>query len=283
MDLKKKLQETESALKKSLERQQALEESLSRQSHVIREEQEKTTSLLMNIFPEKIVAELLAYGKVKARYYNNVSVLFADIESFSSRSTAYSPVELVEMLDVYFGEFDRITGSLGLEKIKTIGDCYMCAGGLPEEDHLNPYKVVLAGLWMQESVARLAREAVDRGRVPFHLRLGIHTGEAVAGVVGSRKYAYDIWGKAANMASLMVHSGEIKKVNISSNTHEAVCDAFRCTFRGKILTKKKAVMSMYFVERLRPEYSADASGLLPNNRFLDKVRLRPPENLFKEH
>jgi class 3 adenylate cyclase len=259
MDLKKKLQEQEEALKKSIE---------------------KANSLLMNIFPEKIAAELLAYGSVRARYYNNVSVLFADIENFSNRSSTYTPVELVEKLDTYFGAFDDIVESLGLEKIKTIGDCYMCAGGLPDEDSLNPYKVVLAGIWIQRAVDRLAADAIAKGRVPFQMRLGIHTGEVVAGVVGKRKFAYDVWGQAANMASLMVQSGEIRKVNISRDTYNEVSDAFQCTFRGKILTKNKTVMSMYFVERIRPVYSADAEGVLPNALFFDKVNLQPPARHF---
>ncbi len=255
MDLKKKLQEKEEALQK---------------------ERDNANSLLMNIFPEKIAAELLAYGSVKARYYNNVSVLFADIENFSNRSSSYTPVELVGKLDTYFGKFDDIVESLGLEKIKTIGDCYMCAGGLPEEDPYNPYKVVMAGLWIQRAVDRLATSTVEEGRVPFQLRLGIHTGEVVAGVVGKRKFAYDIWGKAANLSSLMVQSGEIRKVNISRDTYTAVSDAFICSFRGKILTKNKMVMSMYFVERLRPIFSADPEGMLPNAAFFEKIHYRPP-------
>lgn len=276
MDLKKKLQEKEDALQKSMDRSRELSESISRQKKILDKERHKANSLLMNIFPEKIAAELLAYGSVRARYYNNVSVLFADIENFSNRSSTYTPVELVGQLDKYFGSFDDIVESLGLEKIKTIGDCYMCAGGLPEDDALNPYKTVLAGLWIQRAVDQLAAEAVSKGRVPFQLRLGIHTGEVVAGVVGKRKFAYDVWGKAANLASLMVQSGEIRRVNISRDTYDAVSDAFQCTFRGKILTKNKTVMSMYFVDRIHPVYAADPEGMLPNAQFFDKVNLKPP-------
>lgn len=280
MDLKKKLQEKEEALQRSIEQGRELSESISRQKEILDKERHKANSLLMNIFPEKIAAELLAYGSVKARYYNNVSVLFADIENFSNRSATYTPVELVGKLDTYFGKFDDIVESLGLEKIKTIGDCYMCAGGLPEEDLHNPYKVVLAGLWIQRAVDRLATSTVEEGRVPFQLRLGVHTGEVVAGVVGKRKFAYDIWGKAANLSSLMVQSGEIRKVNISRDTYNAVSDAFMCTFRGKILTKNKMVMSMYFVDRLRPIFSSDPDGMLPNAAFFEKIHLKPPSRDF---
>jgi adenylate cyclase len=253
---------------------------LAMEKNKLDKEGRKANSLLMNMFPEKIAAELLAYGSVRARYYGNVSVLFADIENFSSRSSTYTPVELVEKLDTYFSEFDEIVESIGLEKIKTIGDCYMCAGGLPEEDPDNPYKVVLAGLWIQRAVDRLAVETVEEGRVPFQMRLGIHTGEVVAGVVGKRKFAYDIWGKAANLASLMVQSGEIRKVNISQDTYNAVSDAFVCSFRGKILTKNKTVMSMYFVDRLRPIYAADPGGMMPNAAFFEKIHIKPPSRII---
>ncbi|MFO7997824.1 MAG: adenylate/guanylate cyclase domain-containing protein [Bacteroidales bacterium] len=279
MDLKKKLKESQEALQESIRKGKELSESVSRQQKILEEERKKANSLLMNIFPEKIAAELLAYGSVRARFYNNVSVLFADIENFSNRSSTYSPVELVGKLDDYFGAFDDIIEGFGLEKIKTIGDCYMCAGGLPEEDALNPYKVVMAGLWIQRAVDRLATEAVRKGRVPFQMRLGIHTGEVVAGVVGKKKFAYDIWGKAANLASLMVQSGEIRKVNISRDTYNAISDVFHCTFRGKILTKNKTVMSMYFVDRLRPLYAADSDGFLPNAMFFDKINMKPPQQM----
>lgn len=234
---------------------------------------ERIDDLLRNIFPDTIARELLSTGKVKVKYYNDISVLFADIENFSVRSVAYSPVELVDKLDAYFSQFDDIVDVYCLEKIKTIGDCYMCAGGLPEQDSTNPYRVVMAGLVMQAVVARMSEAIESMGRVPFEFRLGIHTGEAVAGVVGKHKYAYDIFGKAANIASLMVQAGEIKRVNISRSTYELVSDVFQCVFRGSIPTKGGVSMRMYFVERLKPGFCEDDEGMVPNRRFRERAGL----------
>lgn len=263
--------ELEEKLEASIQRERDLEKELLRQRETYEREKLKVGALLERAFPKMIADELLTKGTVNVRYYNDVTVMFADIENFSVRSTAYTPVELVDRLDAYFSQFDEIAAFYGLEKIKTIGDCYMCAGGLPVQDSLNPYRVVMAGLVFQNVVSRLSESLKMLGRVPFEFRLGIHTGQAVAGVVGKWKAAYDIWGRAANIGSLMVQAGEIRKVNISRSTYEMVSDVFQCVFRGSIPTKGGTAMRMYFVERLRPAFSDDEDGLVPNHRFLKRA------------
>lgn len=263
--------EIKRALSACLARQKELEEELRHEREVCEKEKARVKEVISKLFPRFVSDDVFMGGPVNVRYYNDVTVLFADIENFSVRSSAYTPVELVERLDGYFSQFDDVSEVYGLEKIKTIGDCYMCAGGLPEQDTRNPYRVVMAGLVMQQVVARMTESLVSLGRVPFEFRLGIHTGQAVAGVVGKWKPAYDIWGRAANIGSLMVQAGEVKKVNISRSTYELVSDAFQCVFRGSIPTKGGTAMRMYFAERLKPAFSDDNEGLIPNPRFMKRA------------
>ena len=261
------------ALSACLARQKELQEELNRERACCEKEKARVKEVINRLFPRFVRDDVFMGRPVNVRYYNDVTVLFADIENFSVRSSAYTPVELVERLDSYFSQFDDVSEIYGLEKIKTIGDCYMCAGGLPEQDTRNPYRVVMAGLVIQQLVARMTESLVSLGRVPFEFRLGIHTGQAVAGVVGKWKPAYDIWGRAANIGSLMVQAGEVKKVNISRSTYELVSDAFQCVFRGSIPTKGGTAMRMYFVERLKPTFSDDNEGLVPNPRFMKRAAI----------
>lgn len=274
MDEKIRIAGLEKSLEACRSKQQELERELAGYREECSREKLKLNTLLQGIFPKMVSDELQSRGSVSVRYYNDVTVLFADIENFSVRSTACTPVELVGRLDCYFSQFDDIVEAYGMEKIKTIGDCYMCAGGLPAQDTSNPYRVVMAGLIMQQVIGRLSESLMSMGHVPFEFRLGIHTGQAVAGVVGRWKAAYDIWGRAANIGSLMVQAGEIKKVNISRSTYEMVSDAFQCVFRGSIPTKGGTAMRMYFVERLKSSFCDDDEGLVPNIRFKQRAGMR---------
>jgi class 3 adenylate cyclase len=177
-----------------------------------------------------------------------VSVLFTDFKGFTKIAEKLTPAELVEELNTCFLEFDHIIDKHNLEKIKTIGDAYMCAGGIPVANDTNPVDIVHAGLEIKEYMENLKREREEAGQDFWELRIGIHTGPVIAGVVGKNKFAYDIWGDAVNTASRMESSGIPGKVNISGSTYELIKDHFNCTHRGKIEAKNKGEIDMYIVD-----------------------------------
>ena len=219
-----------------------------RQRNKIKSGKRRSDELLLNILPEETAEELKATGTAKAKSYEMVSVLFTDFKNFTLASEKLSPEELVKEIDYCFSAFDNIISNLGLEKIKTIGDAYMCASGLPVIDEKHAEKIVRAGLLMQEFIAQNKKVRQEKNQIYFELRCGIHSGPVVAGVVGTKKFAYDIWGDTVNTASRMESSGEIGKVNISGTTYELVKNEFNYTHRGKIEAKNKGQIDMYFVE-----------------------------------
>ncbi len=218
------------------------------QRNRISKEKKRSDELLLNILPEETAEELKATGTAKAKSFDSVTVLFTDFKNFTQASERLSPEELVEEINHCYSEFDKIITRHGIEKIKTIGDAYMCAGGLPAPNATHPGDVVAAGLEMQDFIRANKEERMKKGQPFFELRLGIHTGPVVAGIVGIKKFAYDIWGDTVNTASRMESSGEVGKVNISGTTYDLVKDAFRCTYRGKVKAKNKGEIDMYFVE-----------------------------------
>jgi ligand-binding sensor domain-containing protein/class 3 adenylate cyclase len=224
--------------------------------------------LLLNILPKNISEELRLKGKATAGHYNMVTVLFTDFKGFTGISERLTPDELVKELDVCFMGFDDIIDDHYIEKIKTIGDAYMCAGGVPIRNKSNPIDVVMAGLRIREFMNELKKQKEDSGEPYWEIRIGIHTGPLIAGVVGKRKFAYDIWGDTVNTASRMESSGEAGKVNISGTTYELVKEFFECTHRGKIAAKNKGDIDMYFVDRIKPKYSDNAEGTMPNAEFM---------------
>lgn len=222
---------------------------LAEKNQIIETERQRSDNLLLNILPEATAEELKTHGKAKAQRYESVTVLFTDFKSFTQIAEKLSPEDLVAELDECFREFDRITERHGVEKIKTIGDAYMCAGGLPLPNDTHPIDVVNVALEMVAFMESYAARRRARGLPVFEIRIGIHTGPVVAGIVGSRKFAYDIWGDTVNLASRMESSGEPGRVNISAKTYEQVGTLFRCTSRGKVEAKNKGEVEMYFVER----------------------------------
>jgi class 3 adenylate cyclase len=214
----------------------------------ITKEKKRSDELLLNILPEETAEELKATGTAKAKSFDMVSVLFTDFKNFTQASEKLSPEELVAEINYCYSEFDKIITAHHIEKIKTIGDAYMCAGGLPVANTTNAVDIVLAGLEMVKFIERNKQERLAKDQPFFELRCGIHTGPVVAGIVGIKKFAYDIWGDTVNTASRMESSGETGRVNISGTTYELIKDKFICTHRGKVKAKNKGEIDMYFVE-----------------------------------
>ena len=215
----------------------------------LQHERAKSEALLHNILPGEVAQELKENGHATPKHYDLVSVLFTDFKGFTQIAEKLTPSQLVKELNLCFQAFDEIINKFGLEKIKTIGDAYMCAGGLPVPNTSNPIDTVKAGLAMIEFMERYNAEKSKKGEHIFELRIGIHTGPLVAGVIGKDKFAYDIWGDTVNLASRMESGGEIGKVNISATTYEMVKSHFNCVHRGKIQAKNKGEIDMYFVRK----------------------------------
>jgi adenylate cyclase len=221
-----------------------------RQRNRIAKEKHRSEELLLNILPEEVAEELKNTGGAKVKSFDFVTVLFTDFKGFTIISEKLTPEELVAEIDYCFRGFDNIISKHGVEKIKTIGDSYMCAGGVPKANTTNPEDVVNAAIEIRDFILNHKREREAKGEIAFEVRIGVNTGPVVAGIVGVKKFAYDIWGDAVNLASRMESSGEQGKVNISGNTYELVKDKFQCTHRGKILAKGKGDLDMYFVEKI---------------------------------
>jgi class 3 adenylate cyclase len=211
---------------------------------IIEEEKNRSEGLLLNILPAEIAEELKLEGKVKAHRFNSATVLFTDFKSFSSLAENISPEQLVESIDHYFKKFDEITTSFGLEKIKTIGDSYMCAGGIPVESENHAIRIVKAGKAMMD----FTKESKPAHITQFEMRIGIHTGPIVAGIVGIKKWQYDIWGDTVNIASRMESNSVEGRINLSETTYELVKEEFECEFRGSIDVKNRGVWKMYFLK-----------------------------------
>jgi adenylate cyclase len=215
---------------------------------IIEMEKDRSEKLLLNILPFETANELKEKGSATPKQYELVSVLFTDFKGFTKIAEKLTPQQLIEELNNCFSEFDKIIDKYNLEKIKTIGDAYMCAGGIPVSNKTNPLDIVRAGLEIKAFMERLKVEREQQGKDYWELRIGIHTGPVVAGVVGKNKFAYDIWGDAVNTASRMESSGIPGQVNISGTTYDFIKEQFHCTHRGKVMAKNKGEIDMYIVE-----------------------------------
>jgi class 3 adenylate cyclase/tetratricopeptide (TPR) repeat protein len=240
-----------------------------RAKRIIEFEKEKSDNLLLNILPSEIAEELKETGRAKARRFERVSILFTDFKGFTQTSEKLGAEELVDEINTCFELFDKICQKYGIEKIKTIGDSYMAAGGLPVPSEDSVKNTVLAGIEMAESMNKLKQKRESEGKTIFEMRIGIHTGAVIAGIVGTTKFQYDIWGDSVNIASRMESSGEVGKVNISRETYDIIDNDpdFNFYERGKVSTKGKGEMEMWFVER---ELSPRVSNPIEEQKHLPK-------------
>jgi len=231
-------------------------------------EKERLDKLVAEILPEETAKQIKTKGKAKWDKYERATVLFSDIQGFTKIAEEMNPEKLIDELDTFFFHFDSVVEKYNIEKIKTIGDAYMAAGGIPLKNSTNPVEVVMAALEIQSYMQQLKSSRAEI----WDLRIGIHTGPVIAGVVGHKKISYDIWGDTVNTASRMESSGTPGKINISGITYGMVKDYFLCEYRGKLPVKYKGNIDMYYVNGLRPELSVNLKGI-PNRRFFLKLQL----------
>jgi adenylate cyclase len=211
-------------------------------------EKRKSEELLLNILPAEVASELKKTGSAKAKAYTMVTVMFTDFKDFTSVSEKVSAELLVDEIHHCFSAFDKIIQKHNIEKIKTIGDAYLCASGIPASNFTHAEDMIKAAIEVRNFMLERKKEKQTKGEIPFDLRIGIHTGPVVAGIVGVKKYAYDIWGDTVNLAARIEQNCEPGKINISGSTYELVKDKFICQHRGKISAKNKGDIDMYFVE-----------------------------------
>ena len=222
---------------------------LNRKNMIISSEKDRSDKLLLNILPQDVANELKETGSAKAMSYESATVMFTDFVDFTKAAELLTPEELVNEINFCFSAFDKIIGNYRIEKVKTIGDAYMCAGGIPQSYNGHPAEVVKAALEIRKFMNALSAERAAQGKSCFRIRIGIATGPVVAGVVGLKKFAYDIWGDTVNVAARMESAGEAGKVNVSESTYALIKEEFSCEYRGEIDAKNKGKVKMYYVEQ----------------------------------
>ncbi len=255
---------------------------------LLKQERQKTDNILYSILPKDIVEEIKTTNKVAPKRYENTSILFADVNGFSvtgkelvaqrealKENNKTPEGELIKLIDETFTEMDNICKEFGIERIKTIGDCYMGVAGIFKPHTHHAVHIILAALKIQQWMRKKYQENVAAKRHAWRVRLGIHSGNVVAGVIGKQRYAYDIWGDDVNIASRMESKGEVEKVNITIDTYELVKDYFEVIDRGEIELKNKGegTKHAYFVERLKKDFAKDKDGLEANDKLKKEVGL----------
>lgn len=220
---------------------------LSRAYNSLDIEKKRSEDLLLNILPEEISEELKKFGKTKARSFEMASVLFTDIKGFTTISEQLSAEELVSGIDEYFELFDNIVDKYSVEKIKTIGDAYLCVCGIPMTVENHAENIIRTAIDFLAGVNQIRKKRESKNQIAFDFRIGIHSGPVIAGVVGIKKFAYDIWGDTVNTAARMEQKSEPNRINISESTYLLIKEKFDCEYRGEIESKNKGKMKMYFV------------------------------------
>jgi class 3 adenylate cyclase len=254
---------------KASEKLVAANQELERRHHQVEEQKRTSESLLLNILPAEVADELRTKGMVSPKYFEDVTILFTDFVGFTLATEKLAAEDLVQVLNEYFTAFDHIVTRYGLEKMKTIGDSYMCLSGLPIRNPAHPVDTVMAAFEMLEVVKNRSRSGS-----PFEwkVRIGIHTGPVIAGVVGINKFAFDIWGDTVNYSSRMESSGHPNRINLSERTYSRVKDFFVCEYRGKVATKEKKELDMYFANGLLPSLW-NGDGKVPPEAFVRRYNV----------
>ena len=230
-------------------------------------QRERSDRLLLNILPRAVAEELRANEQVVPRYHESVTIMFADFEGFSRLAEQIEPKSLIDQLDQFFSAFDAIAERHRLEKLKTIGDSYMCVGGLPEPNRTHDVDACLAGLSLLEFMRRTNGQR-EKLRLPrWDLRIGIHSGPVMAGVVGKSKFIYDVWGDAVNIAARLEGAGGTGRINVSDVVYNRVRSLMEFEPRGAVEVKNKAPINMHYLRRIRPEFARDPDGSKPNEAF----------------
>ncbi len=242
------------------EKLRAANQELEQRHQQVEEQKKISESLLLNILPAEVADELRSKGMVSPKYFEDVTILFTDFVGFTLSTEKLAAEELVELLHDYFTAFDHIAARYRLEKMKTIGDSYMCISGLPMRNPAHPVDMVMAAFEMLHAVEM--RQQPDRA-AQWKVRIGIHTGPVIAGVVGINKFAFDIWGDTVNYSSRMESSGEANRINLSERTYSRVKDFFACEYRGKVITKEKRELDMYFANGILPGLVNGSSEIPP--------------------
>lgn len=240
---------------------------LQKKNALIKKLKEKSNTSPSGNSPKKKKHNEKIQGVANARRYELVTVLFSDIQGFTKIAEELNPEVLIDQLDTYFYHFDTVVEKYNIEKIKTIGDAYMCAGGIPSKNRTNPIEVVLAAIEMQEYMKML-----NESEEVWNVRFGMHTGSVIAGTIGHKKLSYDIWGDTVNTASRMESSGEAGKINISGQTYSLIKEYFDCDYRGKMPVKYKGDIDMYFVNGIKKEFKDPITGG-PNEKFYINLQL----------
>jgi len=246
---------------------------LSEAHAALSKEKSRADDLLTTILPEPIAREMIETGKVAPRFHPAATILFLDVKGFTKFTETSEPATLIGLLDTYFAAFDDVVVSFGLEKIKTIGDAYLAVAGVPEVDRLHYLNAALAALAIRASIEKINN---DRGklRLPcFEFRIGMHSGAVIAGVVGRRRFSYDIWGDAVNTAERMESHGKPGEITISQTLHHQLEPYFEFTAQGSVQEKGKAAIDIFHLLRLKHAYSDDLEGLVPNKKLADTRKL----------
>ncbi len=244
-----------------------LEMKVQERTKDLQEANQKNETLLLNILPKKIVKELKEKGRSEPIFIPSATIFFSDFVNFSKYASTVGPQQLVAELDEFFSVMDMVISKYGLEKLKTIGDAYMCAGGIPEPNQSHILDTCLAGFELLRLLDQ-ARTLKQKGHI-WQVRIGIHTGPVVAGIIGEKKFSYDVWGNTVNVASRMESSGAAGKLNVSQSIYEATNKFFEFESRGIIPIKGIGEVEMFFLNRFKKEYSEDEEGTVPNEKFME--------------
>jgi adenylate cyclase len=223
--------------------------------------------MMTSMMPAGIAREMRERKRVEPRFFSSATVLFTDFYGFTQMTGSMAPGELVDTLDQFFTVFDSIVAKHRIERLKTIGDAYMCVAGIPDQNRTHPVDACLAAIEMREVMLRHGRMRTKVRLAAWEMRIGINTGAVVGGIVGQNKIAYDVWGNTVNLASRIESAGEPGRINVSENTYGFVRHLFDFEERGPVEIKNGGSVPMYFLERIKPELSADASGTTPNEKF----------------